>query len=183
MLDYAVVYREAIDTVTQRHDLGLHKFELVDSDWEIVSQLQDVLKILKDATLFFSRGTPNLAKVIPAMDLIDERLTTYSHNKKYSPSICAAVCLAKQTLNWYYQLTDKSEVYRIAMVLHPHHKLAYFKNARWEDARIETVATLVCDEFERSYLEVGIQENGDDIKVSNTMAHEVCVFLYVCTAH
>ncbi|KAG1862957.1 hypothetical protein C8R48DRAFT_603268 [Suillus tomentosus] len=115
MLDYAVVHREAIDTVTQRRDLGLCKFELVDSDWEIVSQLQDVLKILKDAILFFSRGMPNLAKVIPAMDLIDEQLTTYSHNQKYSPSICVAVRLAKRTLNRYYQLTDKSEVYQIAM--------------------------------------------------------------------
>ncbi|KAG1839908.1 hypothetical protein DFJ58DRAFT_644076, partial [Suillus subalutaceus] len=75
MLDNAVVHWEAIDTVTQRHDLGLRKFELVDSDWEIASQLRD---ILKDTTLFFSRGTPNLAKVIPVMDLIDERLTTYS---------------------------------------------------------------------------------------------------------
>lgn len=46
MLDYAVVHREAIDTVTQRRDLGLRKFELVDSDWEIVSQLQDVLKVV-----------------------------------------------------------------------------------------------------------------------------------------
>jgi hypothetical protein len=49
------------------------------------------------------------------MDLIDERLTTYSRNKKYSTSIRAAVRLAKRTLNRYYQLTDTSEVYRIAM--------------------------------------------------------------------
>ncbi|KAG1771377.1 hypothetical protein EV702DRAFT_1048998 [Suillus placidus] len=82
--------------------------------------------------------------------------------KKYSPSICAAVHLAKQTLNWYYQLTDKSEVYRIAKE----------HTVWWEDAWIETAATLICDKFEWSYLEVGIQENGDDIEVSNTMAHE-----------
>lgn len=53
--------------------------------------------------------------VIPAMDLIDERLTSYSLNRKYSSSIRAAVRLAKKTLNRYYQLTDSSEVYRIAM--------------------------------------------------------------------
>jgi hypothetical protein len=53
------------------------------------------LKILKDTTLFFLWGMLNLAKVIPTMDLIDEQLTTYSHNRKYSPSIHAAVCLAK----------------------------------------------------------------------------------------
>jgi len=45
MLDYALVHREAIDTVTQCHDLGLRKFELADNDWEIANQLRDVLKV------------------------------------------------------------------------------------------------------------------------------------------
>ncbi|KAG1734353.1 hypothetical protein EDD22DRAFT_787916, partial [Suillus occidentalis] len=107
----------------------LQKFELNDEEWAIAEQLRSVLKILEDATLFFSHSTPNLATVIPAMDLIDEKLTTYSHNRQYHPSICSAVQLAKVTLNWYYQLTDPSEVYRIAMVLHLHHKLVYFRNA------------------------------------------------------
>ncbi|KAG1898335.1 uncharacterized protein F5891DRAFT_955709 [Suillus fuscotomentosus] len=106
--------------------LGLHKFKLTDEEWEIAGQLRDVLK---DATLFFSHSTPSLTTVIPAMDLIDDKLTSYSQDHKYLPAICAAVCLAKKTLNRYYELTDTSEVYRIAMVLHPHHKLSYFKNA------------------------------------------------------
>ncbi|KAG2144435.1 uncharacterized protein EDB93DRAFT_1087674, partial [Suillus bovinus] len=112
MLEYAIEHWEAIDTVTQRRDLGLRKFELNDEEWAIAKQLRSVLK---DATLFFSRSTPNLATVIPAMDLIDEKLTTYSCNRQYHPSIHSAVQLAKVTLNWYYQLTDQSEVYRIAM--------------------------------------------------------------------
>ena len=75
-----------------------------------------VAKILKDATLFFSRSTPNLATVIPAMDVIDERLTNDSLNRaKYDVSIRAALGLAKKTLNRYYNMTDWSEVYRIAM--------------------------------------------------------------------
>ncbi|KAJ8582620.1 hypothetical protein M405DRAFT_690829, partial [Rhizopogon salebrosus TDB-379] len=100
---------------------------------------------------FFSHSTPNLATVIPAMDVIDQCLTSYSRNLKYLPSICAAVGLAKKTLDRYYQLTDSSEVYRIAMVLHPHHKLSYFKTAGWEDEWIKTAEALVRDEFERSY--------------------------------
>ena len=72
-------------------------------------------KILKDATLFFSRSTPNLATVIPAMDLIDEVLTTNTVNHRYTPSIRSALSIAKRTLNRYYELTDGSEVYRIAM--------------------------------------------------------------------
>jgi hypothetical protein len=98
------------------------------------------------------------------MDLIDERLTTYSRNRQYQPSIRSAVRLAKVTLNRYYELTDTSEVYRIAMgsfffilvfmahihtyiVLHPRHKLTYFKNARWEDDWVTTAEKLVRDQF------------------------------------
>ncbi|KAF8172746.1 hypothetical protein BJ912DRAFT_838102, partial [Pholiota molesta] len=92
--------------------------------------------IFKDATTFFSRATPNLATVIPAMDHIDETLTNYALNldaeNSLLPSIQAAVNLAKKTLNRYYDMTDHSEVYRIAMVLHPRHKLEYFVNAKWQ---------------------------------------------------
>ncbi|KAG1900157.1 uncharacterized protein F5891DRAFT_952567, partial [Suillus fuscotomentosus] len=112
MVEYALRNREAIDAVTQRQDLGLRQLELTDHEWVIAEQLQD---ILKDATLFFLRSTPNLATVIPAMDLIDEKLTTYSLNASFLPSIRVAVGLAKKTLNRYYQLTDTSEVYHIAM--------------------------------------------------------------------
>ncbi|KIK11653.1 hypothetical protein PISMIDRAFT_74065, partial [Pisolithus microcarpus 441] len=57
--EYTLNHRKAIDTVTQHRELGLRKFELGDHEWEL---------ILKDTTLFFSRSTPNLATVIPAMD-------------------------------------------------------------------------------------------------------------------
>jgi hypothetical protein len=74
-----------------------------------------VAQVFKDATSFFSRLTPNLATVIPAMDHIDEALTTSSLNGTYSPSIRAALSIGNKTLNRYYNKTDHSEVYRIAM--------------------------------------------------------------------
>jgi hypothetical protein len=52
------------------------------------------------------------------MDLINEKLTMYSLDRKYTPSIRAAVSLAKRTRNRYYQLTDGSHTYRIAMGEH-----------------------------------------------------------------
>ena len=73
------------------------------------------LQIFKDATLFFSRSTPNLATVIPAMDHIDAHLANASQNLKYSPAIRASLALGKAHLNKYYDMTDHSEVYRIAM--------------------------------------------------------------------
>ncbi|KIK22155.1 hypothetical protein PISMIDRAFT_103021 [Pisolithus microcarpus 441] len=90
LLEYALNHRKAIDTVTQRRELGLRKFELGDHEWEL---------ILKDATLFFSRSTPNLAMVIPAMDHIDKVFTTASLNDRYTLAIRAALEAAKKTLN------------------------------------------------------------------------------------
>jgi hypothetical protein len=57
----------------------------------------------------------NLATVIPAMDHIDETLTTQSQDSDFEPSIRAALGIAKKTLNKYYDKTDHSEVYHIAM--------------------------------------------------------------------
>ena len=72
--------------------------------------------MLKDATLYFSRGTPSLPTVIQAMDHIDSVFTdiTLPSSQKH-PAIRAAVAIAKKTLNKYYSLTDASELYRIAI--------------------------------------------------------------------
>ena len=37
------------------------------------------------------------------------------------------------------------------LVLHPHHKLHYFKTARWEDNWIEMAHSILCEEFNRTY--------------------------------
>lgn len=73
-------------------------------------------KILKDATEYFSRATPNLATVIPAMDHIDTHFTNVIlPESDLNPEIRAAIGLGKKTLNRYYSKTDMVEVYRIAM--------------------------------------------------------------------
>ncbi|KAF8219411.1 hypothetical protein L208DRAFT_1076893, partial [Tricholoma matsutake] len=72
--------------------------------------------ILKDATLYFSHGTPNLPTVIPAMDHIDMAFTNVTlPSSKNHPAVRAAIKIAKWTLNKYYSLTDTSEVYQISM--------------------------------------------------------------------
>ncbi|KAG2335485.1 hypothetical protein BDR05DRAFT_954039 [Suillus weaverae] len=70
--------------------------------------------------------------------------------KKYLLAIHTAIGLTKQTLN------------RIAMdefVLHPQHKLSYFKNAGWEERWIATVETLVHDEFKQYLKSESIDED------------------------
>ncbi|KIK17267.1 hypothetical protein PISMIDRAFT_111858, partial [Pisolithus microcarpus 441] len=116
MIDFILEYREPVDAITDKRRLGLATYALNEHEWVVLGQLRDVLKILKDATLFFSRGTPNLAMVIPAMDYINEVFTTgMLDEERFDPSIHAAVGLAKKTLNKYYSLMDTSDLYRIAM--------------------------------------------------------------------
>ena len=103
------------------------------------------------------------------MDHIDEYLATACQNIKYSKAIHAALALGKEILNCYYDRTDHSEVYRIVIskslhfpfiyflfksspvVLHPHHKLHYFKKAGWEEIWIETAWDIVHAKFDQIY--------------------------------
>jgi len=74
-----------------------------------------------------------------------------SLDSKFSEPIRAAIGLSKKTINRYYDKTDHSEVYRIAMVLHPRHKLQYFRTARWEPEWIQTAEDIVRSEYSRKW--------------------------------
>ncbi|KAF8549483.1 hypothetical protein OG21DRAFT_1478847 [Imleria badia] len=106
---------KAVDGITQDRECGLRLCELDNDEWEMLDELRDILKILKDATKYFSRVTPNLATVIPVMDAMDTKLRQHARNDQLSHPICAGITITLRTLNHYYSLTDSSEVYRIAM--------------------------------------------------------------------
>jgi len=65
--------------------------------------------------------------VIPAMDYINQVLTTTSLNRGYTLAIRAAVGTVKKTLNRYYALTDRLEVYCIAMGKYSLHSTTRYK--------------------------------------------------------
>jgi len=128
------------------------------------------------------------------MDHIDKFLATASE-RQYSPVIRAALAIGKRTINKYYNMTDHSEVYRIAMgmsftpiyillpskskfsVLHPHHKLEYFKKHGWDATWIKTARQIVRDEFDRSYAmtDANADENVMQIDTDKPVSY---VFLY-----
>ncbi|GBE82272.1 putative AC9 transposase [Sparassis crispa] len=166
MLEFALEYRLAVDEMTGDRAMELRRYEMDDNEWEIAKQLCDVLKVFNDATLYFSCDTPSLPMVIPAMDIIDEKLTNDSLDSDYEPCIRAALGMAKKTLNRYYNKTDPSNVYRIAMVLHPSHKLQYFRNAGWQVEWITTARALVCEEYDRAYAQCAVNVEPTQMKQS-----------------
>ena len=125
------------------------------------------------------------------MDHIDKVLASTSESPyQFSMSIRAALAIGKKAINKYYNKTDHSEVYRIAMgeqlfflhcllgliwiclVLHPRHKLKYFKAQKWDDSWIQTTRNIVRAEFERSYQSQDIL--GDDSIMELEVEHVVC---------
>ncbi|KAH9913382.1 uncharacterized protein B0H18DRAFT_888328, partial [Fomitopsis serialis] len=115
MLVAVLEYREAIEKMTATQANGLRRWELSEREWEIATQLRDVFY---DATQFFSREgeeAPDLTDVIPSMDLIDHQLATDAINTDLDPAIRVAIGMAKRTINRYYDKSDESAAYRIAM--------------------------------------------------------------------
>ncbi|TEB32876.1 hypothetical protein FA13DRAFT_1579818, partial [Coprinellus micaceus] len=151
MLKFAYTFREAIDELTSERSLGLRDLELDDDEWNIVKQLRDSLKIFKSVSVIFSSDTPSLPSVIPAMDMINRMLDGTASDDTLNESIQAALSLGHNLLYKYYKLTDLSDVYRIAMILHPGHKTRYFKKAGMDDAWISKAIEMVCEEFEHAY--------------------------------
>jgi hypothetical protein len=52
MLDFAVKYRPAIDTMTAARDLGLRNYELDQAEWKIAEDLGGVLKVSQYLMVF-----------------------------------------------------------------------------------------------------------------------------------
>ncbi|KAE9385365.1 hypothetical protein BT96DRAFT_928820 [Gymnopus androsaceus JB14] len=128
MLKVFLELKEYVIKFTDSSLNGLADYMLSDNEWEAVEGLVSALKILKDATEFFSSNSPNISAVIPAMDAINKAFATEIIDER---ELCAplryALSVGKKTLNKYYSLSDDSHIYRIAMVLHPSFKLTYFQ--------------------------------------------------------
>ncbi|KAJ3819173.1 hypothetical protein F5880DRAFT_1490136, partial [Lentinula raphanica] len=114
--DMLAAFLEMKEPVTAFLDRSSHKltdYVLDDEEWEAVEGL---VSILKDATTFFSTKSPSVATVIPAMDIIDETLASGIIDRTNLPApVRHALSLGKKTMNKYYQLTDDSYIYRMAI--------------------------------------------------------------------
>lgn len=114
------------------------------------------------------------------MDLIDQQLATkHKLTAKYDFAIRTAMGLAKKTLNKYYELTDSSEAYRIAMstvhfrfrsicplthnlVLHPSFKMTYFERAGWLPEWIQEAHNIIRKQYDRKYADLPVPERDED---------------------
>jgi len=52
MLEFAIEYREALESITGNQRMKLRQYELTEEDWTITTQLRDVLKVCYHSPLF-----------------------------------------------------------------------------------------------------------------------------------
>ena len=45
MVDFVIIYRAPVDSITNKQSLGLGKYALDEHEWEVLKQLHDVLKV------------------------------------------------------------------------------------------------------------------------------------------
>ena len=135
------------------------------------------------------------------MDHIDDKLSSDATGSQYPAAIRAALMMGKRTLYRYYDITGRSEVYRIAMgtvyfipifllliepVLHPRHKLSYFKNSGRSDVFVQTARHVVRNEYNRSYKIRNISEGvtdgdeSDEEQVCTVCCLLLVYYLYCC---
>ncbi|KAG2029511.1 hypothetical protein BDR03DRAFT_880567, partial [Suillus americanus] len=171
LINFAIKYQTAIKEMTAKHEHNLRVFELSVEEWKIASDLQEVFK---DATTFFSCSTPNLTTVIPTINHIDKMLLAHESSSSLNSAVQSALTLGKKTLDHYYSLTDKSDVYCVAMVLHPCHKLQYFRMAQWDQDWIKTAEQLICDEFDLNYANLDVPDGGMEMDDTKHSVAKVC---------
>ncbi|KAG6822058.1 hypothetical protein H0H92_015498, partial [Tricholoma furcatifolium] len=148
MLKMVVMYRAAVDTITGEKTLNLRRYELFDEDWKVIDDLVMVLEVYKEATLFFSiDNKASIANVIPTMDKIDKMLREDAAKTTLTPAVREALGFARRRLDKYYSKTDTSNIYRIAMVLHPKLKTRYFQQNSWTKGWVDMALEVVREEW------------------------------------
>jgi hypothetical protein len=53
----------------------------------------------------------------------------------------------------------------VVSVLHPRHKLKYFKKHNWEEVWVNAASDIVHKEFDRSYAHMGFEGSGDGVQL------------------
>ncbi|OJT01847.1 hypothetical protein TRAPUB_10054, partial [Trametes pubescens] len=89
--------------------------------------------------------------VIPYMDILTNLVDKFRKDEKLAPSVRATAQRGRVILDKYYTLTDETMIYRLAMILHPGHKLQYFRDENWPEEWITEAVELLRAEWREYY--------------------------------
>ena len=71
-------------------------------------------------------------------------------------------------------------VTQIFLVLHPRHKLHYVKTAGWEDEWIKMAHNIICEEFDRTYAFMDLDDSDDEVVMMDKVQNNANCETYCC---
>ena len=83
MLDFAVRYQTAIDSLTQRWDLGLWDFELSADEWDIATNLRDILKVSQLVNVTFKVTSDRCLTSSLAMSSLTDKAFSHAISQQF----------------------------------------------------------------------------------------------------
>ncbi|KAF5318504.1 hypothetical protein D9619_011038 [Psilocybe cf. subviscida] len=150
--------RPALDRLVMMSDFNkpggvrLGRYRLLSDDWDTLEGLLPMLNLLMFATKEISKSkVPLIHDVIPLIDAITSALDEVIDDPIQSLTVRHAALRGVLLLNKYYAKTDDTIIYRIAMILHPRHKTAYFEKAKWESEWVAVAKALARNEWQENY--------------------------------
>ena len=96
--------------------MRLQEYILSDAEWLILEQLHPILNIFLHSTLKMEQeSVPLIYQVIPEIDKLMNMLSGAWDKVDFHPAVRLGAWLALKHLNKYYEQTDDSIIYQLAM--------------------------------------------------------------------
>ncbi|KAH8113039.1 hypothetical protein DFH11DRAFT_1689602 [Phellopilus nigrolimitatus] len=138
----------------------LQSFRLNDRQWIIAQHLCDVLAIFDGPTKLFSKAdVPLIADTIPMLTSVHNALKKVCTAEDVPAIVRIAAHAGELICEKYSALADDCEVYRIAIVMSPDKKLAWFIKQGFSFDEVQKIQNLVIARWEESYK---YDRHGDD---------------------
>jgi len=133
--------------------------ELTSEEWLILEELSPLLGAFHDISLEMqSSSIPLISSVIPRIDDLVGAIADFKDDTAKHPAVRSAAARGLAILNKYYQKSDESFVYRIAMALDPRYKLSYFNDQHWPPNWINTVKEITRMVYKDDYPSVEVAD-------------------------
>ena len=98
-----------------------------------------------------SAGVSLISAMIPRINTLVRIIDMFMEDATRHPAIRSAALCSLNILNKYYEKSDESFMYWIAMALDPQFKLEYFIKEHWPTDWIDTVKDITCQVYQEDY--------------------------------
>lgn len=130
MIERAMLLKDALHLYQDDHHSETDAADyLTSEDWYQLADLLELLRPIYDASMRVQSRDTGLYEVLTSMDFILTHLESAKLKPTYTaaPYFKACVNLGWWKLDQYYTKTDLNPAYIMAVFLHPHYKMSWFK--------------------------------------------------------